>query len=252
VHCAEAVAWMNNTGREGVDACIFTSLPDVIEVKMEGDEESYKRWFIQAATAALGLVRPGGCAIFYQTDVKIKFPRRPKKGQVSANQSSAVVTEWLDKSYLCHKAAEQAGCHLLWRKVLTKGLVDAHQIGSPTFTHMLCFGRGEAARYDPGKFNTPDIAPRGLMVWPKAIGLDATVLGVRFLRDVMGAKKVVDPFCGQGTILAVANALGLDSEGVDLSPTKCERAQRLSFEEHLGGKGYVDEHYRGALPPLSR
>jgi len=39
------------------------------------------------------------------------------------------------------------------------------------------------------------------------------VLGVRFLREVAGQTKLVDPFCGLGTTLAVANALGMDAIG---------------------------------------
>ena len=108
---------------------------------------------------------------------------------------------------------------------MAKSKLEQHTIGSPNFTHMMCFGKGADIRYDARFFNCPDIIPRGLMLWPKAIGVDPTVLGIRFLRDLVGVERVVDPFCGVGTILAVANALGLASEGVDLSRQKCERAQ---------------------------
>jgi tRNA G10 N-methylase Trm11 len=40
----------------------------------------------------------------------------------------------------------------------------------------------------------------------------------------------VDPFCGYGTVLAVANALGLDAVGVDLSARMCARARTLSVD----------------------
>jgi hypothetical protein len=88
------------------------------------------------------------------------------------------------------------------------------------------------------------------MVWPRAIGVDAAVLGVRFLRDVVNQTKVVDPFCGLGTILAAANALGLDAEGVDLSPQKCDRAARLTLEPYLFGGDYKDDLYRGNMAKL--
>jgi tRNA G10 N-methylase Trm11 len=41
---------------------------------------------------------------------------------------------------------------------------------------------------------------------------------------------VVDPFCGFGTVLAVANALGLDAVGVDVSPRMCRRARTLQID----------------------
>ncbi len=88
------------------------------------------------------------------------------------------------------------------------------------------------------------------MIWPKAIGVDATILGLRFLRDVVGQTKVVDPFCGLGTILAAANALGLEAEGVDLSTQKVDRAARLTLEPYLFGGEYNDDLYRGNMAKL--
>ena len=43
-------------------------------------------------------------------------------------------------------------------------------------------------------------------------------------------RTVVDPFCGWGTVLAVANALGLDAVGVDIAPRMCRRARKLQIE----------------------
>jgi DNA modification methylase len=36
------------------------------------------------------------------------------------------------------------------------------------------------------------------------------------------SKRVCDPFCGQGTVLHVAESLGADSVGVDIDPKVCE------------------------------
>jgi tRNA G10 N-methylase Trm11 len=38
----------------------------------------------------------------------------------------------------------------------------------------------------------------------------------------------LDPFCGVGTVLAVANALGLDALGVERSTKRCEQARQLT------------------------
>lgn len=51
------------------------------------------------------------------------------------------------------------------------------------------------------------------MLWPKGIGIDATILGISFLKYVANATKVIDPFCGYGTVLAVANYMSLDAIG---------------------------------------
>ena len=41
------------------------------------------------------------------------------------------------------------------------------------------------------------------------------------------AAIVIDPFCGQGTVLAVANELEMDALGVELSRKRCRQALQL-------------------------
>jgi len=55
------------------------------------------------------------------------------------------------------------------------------------------------------------------MTWPKAIGLDACIVGMSFLKNAARVDTVIDPFCGQGTVLAVANYMGLNAIGVEIS-----------------------------------
>ena len=43
-------------------------------------------------------------------------------------------------------------------------------------------------------------------------------------------RTVVDPFCGWGTVLAVANAVGLDAVGVDCSARMCRKARALHLD----------------------
>jgi DNA modification methylase len=57
-------------------------------------------------------------------------------------------------------------------------------------------------------------------------GLNACERAVSFLRDG-GVTSVLDPFCGRGSILAVANSLGLDAIGIDLSTACVRRAKEL-------------------------
>jgi tRNA G10 N-methylase Trm11 len=63
------------------------------------------------------------------------------------------------------------------------------------------------------------------MAWSRAMGAAACEAAVRFLASI-GARVVVDPFCGQGSILAAANASGLDAIGVELSRRRAARARR--------------------------
>jgi tRNA/tmRNA/rRNA uracil-C5-methylase (TrmA/RlmC/RlmD family) len=78
----------------------------------------------------------------------------------------------------------------------------------------------------PDTLPIPDvIADAGRSLWIRAAGVRATAHAVRFARDQAGAKLVFDPFCGVGTIPAVANALGLDALGVELAKKRCEQAR---------------------------
>jgi tRNA G10 N-methylase Trm11 len=70
----------------------------------------------------------------------------------------------------------------------------------------------------------------GRLPWVRAMGVRAAGHAVRFARDQVGAKTIFDPFCGVGTVLAVANALGLDSLGVELSRKRCEQARALEIK----------------------
>ena len=54
-----------------------------------------------------------------------------------------------------------------------------------------------------------------------------------FLKDVANATGIIDPFAGQGTVLAMANSVGLPSIGVEISPKRCRKANNLEIDLDL-------------------
>jgi DNA modification methylase len=68
------------------------------------------------------------------------------------------------------------------------------------------------------------------MPWSRATGVHACQLACRFLLEETPTRLVVDPFCGHGTVLAVANAMGLDTIGIDVSVRQCRAARKLRIE----------------------
>jgi hypothetical protein len=44
---------------------------------------------------------------------------------------------------------------------------------------------------------------------------------------------IFDPFCGQGTVLAMANALGMIALGIEISPKRAKKAERLDLSKRL-------------------
>jgi hypothetical protein len=74
----------------------------------------------------------------------------------------------------------------------------------------------------------------GALPWSKAMGTAACEAAVAFLRRATSCRVVVDPFCGLGTVLAVANAHGLDAIGVECVRRRAARARRLRYDVGTG------------------
>ena len=204
---AEALAWLSENAAP-TDTSVITSLPDVSELPERGFE-GWKVWFDTAARAVLGWVPAPGLTIFYQSDIRHEGA-------------------WVDKAYLVQRAAERESCPLLWHKIVCRRPAGTIGHGRATYSHLLCFAREpRAVITHPG----PDVlADAGHMSWSKAMGVAACRLACRFLREETATRVVVDPFCGHGTALAVANHFGFDALGVELSARKVRAAKRLVLD----------------------
>jgi hypothetical protein len=118
---------------------------------------------------------------------------------------------------------------LLWHKIVCRTPAGEPTFTRPAYHHMLCFSRTVRI---PTFASTADVLPApGDTTWARGMGTAACAAAVRFVRDHAGAKTVVDPFCGHGTVLAVANQLGLNAIGVEISPKRAKQAQRLCMAE---------------------
>lgn len=199
--CADAIAWMQARGRiEG--ACAITSLPDVSEIGKS--LPVWREWFLNAARLVVASVPDDSAALFFQSDIK-------RDGV------------WIDKGALVIRAAEDAGARVLFHKIVCRRPPGMLTQGRPGFTHLIAVSR---AMKCPDTLPMPDVIPdAGRSLWVRAMGVRAAAHAVRFARDQVGAKLVFDPFCGVGTIPAVANALGLDALGVELAKKRCEQSR---------------------------
>jgi hypothetical protein len=204
VHCAEAIAWLRERGC--VDgACAVTSLPDVSEVNLS--LESWRAWFLGAVRAVIDAVPPAGAAVFFQSDIR-------HDGR------------WVDKGALVTRAAEDAGAGILFHKIVSRRPPGIVTTGRPGFTHLIAVSRELRCA---GPLAIPDIiVDAGRQPWVRAMGVKAAAHAVRFARDDAAARVILDPFCGVGTVLAVANRLGLPAVGVERSAKRCERARELT------------------------
>jgi len=199
VHCGDGLAWLEERGVCEASSFV-TSLPDVSE--MPGlSIDDYRSWFTRSAARVLAACPPDGVAIFYQTDVV-------RRGV------------WLDKGYLAGKAAEQLGCATLWHRIVLR---DAR----PGYTHMLCFSRDVRRS---ATATTDVLLDAGATSWTRGMGLHACAAACRFVLEATSSRTIVDPFCGRGTVLAVANELGLDAVGVEICRRRAQKARSLRLD----------------------
>ena len=57
------------------------------------------------------------------------------------------------------------------------------------------------------------------------MGYNACAAAIDFIESKIGRQVVVDPFCGHGSILKIANQKGFDSVGVDILEEQCKIAK---------------------------
>ena len=211
VIAGDGIAWLKETALPPTHA-IVTSLPDISEMRALGFY-TWRSWFVDTVALACSRVADTAPAVFFQTDVK-------RDGR------------WVDKAHLVALGAERAGAACLFHKIVCRVPPGRTTFGRPGYAHLLAFGR---ALHVPVALSTPDVLPAlGGMPWPRAMGTAACEETCRFLAHATACRTVVDPFCGMGTMLAVANAYGLDAVGVERSARRARRARALRFVPGVG------------------
>ncbi len=206
VDCADAIPWMKARGQIA-GACAVTSLPDVSEVGLA--LPVWRTWFLEAVDLVVGAVPDESAAVFFQSDIK-------RDGV------------WIDKGALVIRAAEDAGARVLFHKIVCRRPPGLLTLGRPGYTHLIAVSRTMQC---PDVLPLPDIiTDAGRQPWVRAMGIRAAAHAVRFARDHVGARVIFDPFCGVGTVLAVANALGLDALGVEKAKKRCEQSRLLAVK----------------------
>lgn len=199
---ADALAWLAaNPAPEG--ASVVTSMPDVSEVPMGFD--AWRAWFLECAKRVIAWVPERGVSVFFQSDVRHEG-------------------EWVDKGYLVLRAADELGAHVLFHAIVCRKPPGTLATGRATYSHLIAVSRTKR----PPKAPRADVLESaGHMTWSRAMGVRACAAACEYLRDETETRVVVDPFCGYGTVLAVANDMGFSAIGVDSSEARCKKARAL-------------------------
>ncbi len=207
----EALAWLaDHPAMPGMS--VITSLPDLSEVPAMGFE-GWKTWFKQAAQAVLAWIPMDGTCIFYQSDIR--------------HQGL-----WVPKGFWIQEAAAGMGYAPLWHKIVCRKLPGTITPGRASYGHMICLVREvhpapvRPAPVRPGPDVLVDAGPTN---WRRGMGEYACREACRFLYQETVTTTVVDPFCGQGAVLAMANQMGFAAFGVELNRKRCELAISFNF-----------------------
>lgn len=206
VHCEDALEWLKAQGSLS-NCSLVASLPDISEFPKLNLSE-WKEWFETTAELVLSRTPADGVTVFYQSDIKLDGA-------------------WVDKGHLIQKAAERRGHSLLWHKIVCRAPVGMPTFGRPSYSHMLAFSQTLKL---PVANSTADVlAEAGEKTWPRGMGLEACQMIARFIKQETTSTTVVQPFCGEGAMLAIANHWGLDGVGIERSPKRAEKARQLQL-----------------------
>ena len=198
VTCMDAMDWLD---REGGYKAIITSLPDMEEVGMV--ESNWSSWILNACFKLQDALDDDGVIFFYQTD-------RRFSGRV------------IDKKNLISKAFSINGYSMILSKVVLKREPEVVSLFRPSYTNLFAFSRNITS----GK-PTPDVIRAGNMLYKNAMGFDAIKMCLDFISNKVDTDTILDPFCGMGSVLKVANDMGFHSVGVDIDKKQCKEARKL-------------------------
>jgi len=220
---ADAFKWLENKFLCSKTA-VVTSLPDESELtannKANWAFQSFKPNgisamdiyddFLRAATKRiLDAVHKDSYAVFIQTD-------RKSNGK------------WFDKAYIILDEAKKQGTSLLSHKIILRKEVDKADLFRPSFSHMLIFSKNGRC----GSLSkSADVITGGKPLYKNGMGAEAVTTVLKFLQS-KDIQEICDPFCGHGTVLVQAKAMGFPvAIGIDIDPDQVvESNKSLGFQ----------------------
>lgn len=193
----DAIKWCKN--HKGQINAIITSIPDMSEIDM--NEEEYLKFIENAVNAICQCLTKTGYAIFIQTD-------RKSRGIIPKDY------------YITHQAIINK-FRMMFHKIALIKDVNTNDLYKPTYSHVLCYSRSEK----PGR-STPDVFPRGEVLYKNGAGKDTIIKCLEFLKK-QKINSVVDPFVGQGTTILLALQMGFQNcIGIDIDKKQCKIAEK--------------------------
>lgn len=178
---------------------IITSLPDMEEVGL--NKQDWILWVKKTCKILANTLGNKGIIFFYQTD-------RKNEGEI------------IDKKTLISNEFITLGYKNVLSKIVLKRDVGKIDLFRPTYTNLFAF-----SKFIKSGKATPDVLHCGKMIYNNAMGLNAVKVCIDFLKDKGIKSTILDPFCGQGSVLIISNHYGFDAVGVEILPEQAEKSR---------------------------
>lgn len=202
---ADSLQWLKKLHDKSIPN-ILTGICDLDETDME--MTGYLDFFNRVVQLIFNKVDPDGYVVFIQTDRKYQ-------------------RQWIDKSFIISDIANRNGFKMAWHKIILHREVGRTDLHRPTYAHMLCYtvnGTTGSA--------FPDVLPVSSKLYKNGTPILAARSALEFIKQYNKVSSLVlDPFVGQGTVPAIANALGMDSIGIDIDPEQAKIAETMTYQD---------------------
>ncbi len=180
---------------------IITSLPDMDEVNLSLGE--WIDWVGEISDALCDSLDDNGIIFFYQTD-------RKYKGSI------------IDKKTLISRSFIDNGFNEVMSKIVLRQKINTVALFRPAYTNLFAFSK----KLKSGR-PTPDVIDSGIMLYNDAMGFNAVKICIDYIRLQKIDNPVVDPFCGAGSVMKVANDNGFDAVGVDILEEMITKSENI-------------------------
>jgi hypothetical protein len=183
---------------------VVVSLPDVSETGQS--LPAWQQFFVDAAALCAASTSPDGLFIALQSDIRVDG-------------------WWVDKSALVLRGLERTSLRLVARKVLCRKPPGTSSSSRASFSHALVFAHRP--------LQLPDILPdvivaTGEPTWKRGMGAHTTLRMLEFVRrHAPACDSILDPFCGEGLVLAQAQQMGFHAYGIERHHKRAQTAQRM-------------------------
>lgn len=199
VICADAYQYIKAS--DGGFKAVICGVPGLAETGLEW--EDWQEWANFHISAICEKMDPNGVFMVYCTD-------RRKNGRL------------LDRQHVLSAYAQASGLRPIFHKIILRRDPGKSDLFRPAYSNLIAFSKNITAGSP-----TPDVIHAGRMEYKNAIGANASRFAMEFFGRKTDTETVLNPYCGSGSVLKIANEYGFRAIGIDNDREQCEYAKNL-------------------------